>query len=119
MKKLLLLTGLLMLAPMVKGQPPWWNAAEKASAEAWLRTAHCQCEQSFAVDVDGPAIQIRVFNPLRSGSHESAFTVNLHTVAIFHTHPNDSVPSREDKELERRYRIPFFVIHGSDLIECR
>jgi len=100
-------------------KPVWWPAAEKASREAWTRTFACRCEQSFAVDLQGESIVIRVFKPIEPKRHASDYSVTPNTVAVFHTHLEDPEPSMRDRNLEAKYRLPFYVIHAGMIVESK
>ncbi len=118
-----LLTVCLLLGParsaIAAPKPVWWPAAEKASHEAWTRSFACRCEQSFAVDLRGESIVIRVFKPIEPKRHASDYSVTPNTVAVFHTHLEDPEPSMRDRNLEAKYRLPFYVIHAGMIVESK
>ncbi len=99
--------------------PAWWHYAVQSSQKAWLRSLDCHCEQSFAIDLTDNGVNVRWFLASHPDEYHSQIRITPETVALFHTHLYDSLPSWRDRELEKKSGIPVYVIHGTNLVECR
>jgi hypothetical protein len=100
-------------------KPFWWSVAEKASHDAWLRSLDCRCEKAFAIDLKGEQIIVRWFEFGHPQEYSSQGRIIPETAAMFHTHLYDSIPSSQDRELQKKSGIPIYVIHENSIVESK